>query len=66
LWNIFDFFKFIRFDANYEEFVRGQAAPRKRTRYEEADRRILSIVQKYDANNILEYLRGLAHNFLME
>ncbi|KAH7673219.1 hypothetical protein AAVH_42301, partial [Aphelenchoides avenae] len=38
----------------------------KRKKYREADERILTIVTEYRNREILEYLRGIAHNFQME
>lgn len=53
-------------DLVYEQYVRGERAPRKRQKYQDADERILNIVSTYADRPIIEYLRGLAHNFLME
>ena len=54
------------FDNEYERFVAGYDARRKRPDYELADARILNIVFNYDRVNILEYLRGLSQNYKME
>lgn len=53
-------------DHMYEQFVRGDQKAGKRKKYVDADKRILNIVSTYGNRNILEYLRGIAHNFLME
>ena len=50
-------------DAQYELFVAGHAAPRKRRKYEEADERILNIVNRFEIGTVIEYLRGISHNF---
>uniref|UniRef100_A0A1I8B9K9 Transposase n=1 Tax=Meloidogyne hapla TaxID=6305 RepID=A0A1I8B9K9_MELHA len=50
-------------DGQYELFVAGHAAPRKRRKYEEADARILNIVNRYELGTVIEYLRGISHNF---
>ncbi|KAF7624712.1 hypothetical protein Mgra_00010018 [Meloidogyne graminicola] len=49
-------------DAQYEQFVGGHNAPRKRRKYEEADERILAIVNRYELGTVIEYLRGISHN----
>ena len=49
----------------YEGYVRGDPAPEKRKKYRQADERILAIGNTYENREIVEYLRGLAHNFLM-
>ena len=49
-------------DAQYEVFVAGHAAPRKRRKYE-ADERILNIVNRFEIGIVIEYLRGISHNF---
>lgn len=67
-------FKFIKIikkiqagrDHFYEQFVRGEEPPVKRTKYIQADIRILNIVHTFHSRTVIEYLRGLAHNFLME
>lgn len=53
-------------DHVYEQFVRGDQPPTKRTKYVQADARIKTIVESYNERNILEYLRGISHNFIME
>uniref|UniRef100_A0A915DFC5 Peptidase C19 ubiquitin carboxyl-terminal hydrolase domain-containing protein n=1 Tax=Ditylenchus dipsaci TaxID=166011 RepID=A0A915DFC5_9BILA len=53
-------------DFDYEQYLAGIAAPRKRRIYREADARILGKVERYRQTNLIEYLRGLAHNFVMD
>lgn len=53
-------------DTMYEQFIRGDQPPMKRQKYIAADERIMRIVDSYEARNIIEYVRGLAHNFLMQ
>lgn len=53
-------------DLVYEQFIRGEPATKKRDKYVQADSRILTIVLTFNNREILEYLRGLAHNFLMD
>jgi len=50
----------------YEQFVRGDQAPVKRRKYVATDARIRRIVESYNERNIIEYLKGLYHIFLME
>lgn len=52
-------------DALYEEFTRGEAPPQKRLKYQAVDTRIKRIVESYGNRTISEYLRGIAHNVLM-
>lgn len=53
-------------DTEYENFVAGHNPQRKRRRYREADDRIFTIVNRpFDPANVLEYLRGISHNYQM-
>ncbi|KAH7702677.1 hypothetical protein AAVH_30163, partial [Aphelenchoides avenae] len=53
-------------DFRYEQYVCGDQNVPKRKKYREADERILTIVTEYRNREIIEYLRGIAHNFQME
>jgi len=53
-------------DVTYEQYVRGERGPVKRQEYILADQRLLITVNDYNNKDIIEYLRGIAHNFLME
>uniref|UniRef100_A0A915CML8 MULE transposase domain-containing protein n=1 Tax=Ditylenchus dipsaci TaxID=166011 RepID=A0A915CML8_9BILA len=53
-------------DTHYEQYLAGQDAPKKRRIYLDADRRILAKVHLYEGANLIEYLRGLAHNIVMD
>ena len=53
-------------DLLYQQFVRGDQPLVKRRKYVAADLRIRTIVDSYRERNIIEFLRGIAHNFLME
>jgi len=50
----------------YEQYVRGESGPGKRREYILADQRLLTTVNDYINRNITEYLRRIAHNFLIE
>lgn len=52
-------------DLLYEQYASGNAALAKRKKYLKVDARILKIVSTYAEREIIEYLRGLAQNFLM-
>lgn len=54
------------YDHSYEKCIAGHAAPKKRQEYLEADGRILDLVQLFERRNLVEYLRGLARNFIMD
>lgn len=68
IWNFIDGLRRVQKgrDLLYEQYVSGNAAATKRNKYIKADARILKIVQTYAERGIIEYLRGLAHNFLMK
>ena len=53
-------------DMVYEQFACGDEPPIKRKKYGDTDSRISKIVATYRSRNTIEYLRGLANNFLME
>jgi hypothetical protein len=53
-------------DQDYEQFVRGEQPPHKRVKYVRADARIRDIVMNFDERTVNEFLRGIAHNFLMD
>ena len=66
IWKVIDGLRKIQKgrDIYYEQLVAGNAPPIKLRKYRDADQRILNIVQEYANRPILQYLRGLAHNFL--
>jgi len=51
-------------DGMYERCIAGHAPAHKRNRYLQADERILSRVLNFEHYEIVEYLRGIAHNIL--
>lgn len=68
IWRLIDGLKIIQRnrDAMYERFLQGECPPRKRKKYLLADERIKNIVCTFHNRTIYEFLRGLAHNFLMD
>jgi len=52
-------------DLLYEQMVAGHAPPVKRRKYRDADARILALVNDFHNRPMMEYLRGIAHNFEM-
>ena len=52
-------------DVFYERMVAGHAPPAKRRKYRQADERLLNLVRSYGNQPMVEYLRGIAHNFEM-
>jgi len=52
--------------CHIEQYVRGERGPVKRREYILADQRLLTTVNDYNNRDIIEYLPGIAHNYLME
>ncbi|KAI1695037.1 hypothetical protein DdX_19799 [Ditylenchus destructor] len=57
-------------DRTYEEYVMGKPPQKKRRKYLDADKRILNLVNSFEGRNTvqgrMEYLKGLAYNFVMD
>ena len=53
-------------DAFHEHLVAGNPPTRKLSRCRMCDEKILRVVQEYANYGVTEYLRGIAHNFLMD
>ena len=68
IWAFIDGIKRLQrqLDAEYEMMVRGNEAPQKRRKYRDADRRLLTLAQSFHERPLLEYLRGVAHNFYFD
>jgi hypothetical protein len=52
-------------DLAFEQMVAGNPPEAKRRKYRQADERILSLVRDFANRPMIEYLRGIAHNFEM-
>lgn len=52
-------------DIFLEQLVAGHAPPQKRRKYIEADNRIHRIVVDYRNRDLIQYLRGISHNYEM-
>jgi len=69
LWQFIDGLKKVQKSRDlglfHEQLVAGHARPRKLRRYRLCDERIQRIAQTYANYGIMDYLRGLAHNFEM-
>jgi len=67
LWKFIDGLKKVQKgrDLFHEQLVAGHTPPRKLRRYRLCDETIQRIVQSYANYGIMDYLRGLAHNFKM-
>jgi hypothetical protein len=68
LWKFLDGMRRIQkgFDLDYEQHVAGHAPAVKRTRYAEADARILNKIADYKRNNVIRFLREISHNYRMD
>ena len=51
--------------VNIAQARAGHPAEPQRRRYQDSNQRIKNIVQDYPNRNIMQYLRGLAHNISM-
>ena len=65
---IFKFIKSLKFlqksrDTLLERLSSGFTPPTKRSKYIDADKRILTIVQNFERRTPIDYLRALAHNY---
>ncbi|KAB0801582.1 hypothetical protein PPYR_02653 [Photinus pyralis] len=65
IWRLIDGLRKVQAnrDIYYEQLVAGHAPPQKHRRYIAADERILRIVRDYENRDVIEYLRGIAHNY---
>lgn len=67
IWKLIDGLRKVQAnrDFYYEHLVAGHNPPVKLKKYRDADQRILTIVRDYHSRDIVEYLRGIAHNYQM-
>ena len=68
LWRFIDGIRTVQHsrDVTYAQFVAGNNPPKKRSKYEKADARILKVVSEFEDRNTIEYLAGIAQNYRME
>jgi hypothetical protein len=68
LWKFIDGIRVVQksIDQIYRQFVRGDQGSKKRNKYQQADARILTIVEDHENREFMEYLRGIAYNFIMD
>ncbi|KAK4879731.1 hypothetical protein RN001_007877 [Aquatica leii] len=66
IWKFIDVLKTIQSgrDVYLEQLIAGREPPPKKRKYVEADRRIKSMVENYN-RNIIDFLRGISHNYKM-
>lgn len=67
IWNLITGLKTIQRgrDVFFEHLLAGNEPPRKKRKYLEADTRIRNLVQDYHNRNIIQFLRGISHNYEM-
>lgn len=65
VWKFIDGLKKVQHgrDLYYEQLIAGDDPPVKLKKYRQADERIKTIVSTFEDRNVVEYLRGIAHNF---
>jgi hypothetical protein len=52
-----------RNDLMIEQFIAGRVAPPPKKKYRDCAQRIIQVVSSYNQQNLLDYLRGIAHNY---
>lgn len=52
-------------DVFFEQLAAGAEPPRKKKKYIDSDNRIKCIVMDYENRSVIEYLRGISHNYVM-
>ena len=67
IWKLIEGLKHIQKqrDVFYEHMVAGHVPPAKRGKYRQADEWLLNLVRNFGNQPIMEYLRGVVHNFEM-
>ncbi len=68
IWRLIDSLKLVQRgrDLFQQQLIAGNLPPKKLRKYIQADERILRIVRDFANRNILDYLRGISHNFEMQ
>jgi hypothetical protein len=52
-----------RNDLMVEQFIAGRVAPPPKKKYRDCAQRITQVVGSYSQLDLLDYLRGIAHNY---
>ncbi|CAI6351496.1 unnamed protein product [Macrosiphum euphorbiae] len=67
IWKLIDGLRKVQTnrDFYYEQLVAGHNPPVKLKKYRDADQRILTVVRDYFNRAVVEYLRGISHNYQM-
>ena len=65
IWKFVDGLRKVQKERNlvFEQMVAGNPPPMKRCKYQQADDRILALIQDFANRPIMEYIRGITHNF---
>ncbi len=49
-------------EVRFEQYISGEESQKKKRKYRDTADRIQRLVNEYTNNNVLDFLRGIAHN----